>query len=392
VDKLVILKKIDFFKSLKNRDLEKISSFFHEALYRKDEVIFKEGEPGDSFYILKDGRVGITIRLNEDTNAEAELRVFEPHEYFGEMSLIDNSPRSATARAITDSVLFRIMKDDFIKVSLNYPGIITSLIRTMSDRIRATNEQFAHVLESLINKSKMAAIGSAASKIVHDIKTPITSIVLTAQQLEELFPNTKKFTGRIVKQTKILNEMVREILDFASGAMSSLEIVENELGSFFKNILESLEPLAAEKGIKIQLDNPVDSHIYFDALKIERTIINIVKNAVEAMERPGVITIRCKEKNGNLHIAIFDNGPGIPEDILQTVFDPFVSKGKTVGTGLGLSMCQKVVHDHKGSITACNLKKGGARFDIILPKRSESETRDRVGESNKKPRDKMGNL
>lgn len=382
MDKIVILRKIDFFKDLKNQDLEKISSFFHEALYRKNEVIFEEGEPGDSFYILKDGRVGITIRLNEDTNTEAELRVFEPHEYFGEMSLIDNSPRSATARAITDSVLFRIMKNDFIKVSLNYPGVITSLIRTMSDRIRATNEQFAHVLESLINKSKLAAIGSAASKIVHDIKTPITTIVLSAQQLEELFPDTKKFTGRIVKQTKILNEMVREILDFASGALSSLEIVENDLDSFFKEILESIEPLAAEKEIKIQLDNTVDSNIFFDALKIERTIINIVKNAVEAMERPGVINIRCKKKNGNLHIAIFDTGPGIPEDILQIVFDPFVSKGKTVGTGLGLSMCQKVIHDHKGSITACNPKKGGARFDIILPTKSESEKKDPVWKSN----------
>ncbi len=361
-----ILRNVPFFSSLSDEDLRQIAEYFRELTFNAGDVVFTEGEKGDSFYILKEGALEITKRIRDDLETEAELSTMEPYEFFGEMSLLDESPRSATAKAITDVIVLRMDKNDFLDVCIQHPQVIFHLTKTMSKHLRNTNNQFASVLDNLIKRNKLAAIGSAASKIVHDIKTPITVIVLTAQLIENLYPDTSKYIQRIVRQTGVLDDMVREILDFARGERINLDIKPVDMDTFCSNVMEDMYPIAKDRGIELRVINNVNKPVGFDQKRIKRTVVNIIKNSMEALGTSGDINVETRECEERLHIAIWDNGPGIPEDILPTIFEAFVTKGKKDGTGLGLAISKKVVSDHRGEITASNYD-GGARFDIYLP-------------------------
>ncbi len=361
-----ILRNVHFFDSLSNDELMIVSEHFHEMRLPAGKIVFSENEIGDSFYILKEGSLEITKKIRDDLDTQAELNTLEPYEFFGEMALVDESPRSATAKAVTDVVLLRMDKRDFLKICLQYPQVIFNLTKTMSKHLRNTNKQFATVLDNLITRNKLAAIGSAASKIVHDIKTPITVIVLTAQLLETLYPDTSKYIKRIVQQTSVLDDMVREILDFAKGERIALDIQPCCMDDLCSDIMEDMYPIAKDRDIELRVINHVENPVHLDRKRIKRTLVNIIKNAMEAVGKNGNIDIETKREDDRLHISIRDNGPGIPEEILPSIFEAFVTKGKTNGTGLGLAICKKVVNDHKGEITASNIERG-ARFDIYLP-------------------------
>lgn len=367
METLDLIRKVDFFSKLTEKDLSAISCYFEEVHYPKDSVIFEENTCGDSFFIIKQGQVEIIKRIEEHGSTEAELRMFEPYDYFGEMSLIDDYPRSATAKAYTDCILIRLSKDNFMQICLEHTTIIFSLIRTVSTRLRATNQRFVEIVDSLLKKSRMAAIGTAASKIVHDVKTPITVMILTADLISKLFPETTTFTEKIVKQAKSLDEMIREILDFARGEQSVLEMGEHDIDRFWEDATESYLPIAEQKEINIVFSNSMKNTVYFDAPRVKRVILNLVKNAVEAIPEKSTIQIQSFEEKNHWHVVIADNGPGIPEEIIDHLFEPFVTKGKKNGTGLGLAISQKLILDHKGSIGVTNQKDGGARFDITLP-------------------------
>ncbi len=361
-----ILRNVKFFDSLSNDELMIIAEYFHELHLAAGEIVFSEGDVGDSFYILREGSLEITKLIRHDLETQAELNTLEPLDFFGEMALVDESPRSATVKAVTDVVLLKMEKQDFLNICLQYPQVIFHLTKTMSIHLRNTNQQFATVLENLITRNKLAAIGSAASKIVHDIKTPITVIVLTAQLLESIYPDTAKYIKRIVHQTSVLDDMVREILDFAKGERIILSIAEIDMEELCADMADDMDPIAKDRGIKLSMINHVKNPVFIDRKRIKRTLINIIKNAIEALGSSGNVVVTCRQEGEKLHISVCDDGPGIPEEILPNIFDAFVTKGKSNGTGLGLAICKKVVNDHKGEIIASN-SDDGACFDIFLP-------------------------
>lgn len=363
-----IIRQIDFLASLDEQAIHNIADKFKEITFPKGTILFKENDQGDCFYVLKSGRVSLTKRVNIEDDTAGELIFFKPYEYFGELALIDDEPRSGTVTVSEDASLLKINKDDFLAICKDHPTVLFSIVRTMSRRLRDTNDRYIKMWDALIKEKKLAAIGSAASKIVHDIKTPITIIVLTAEVIEKLFDQVSPFTKKIIKQVRILDEMVREILEFARGEKSDLKITEVDLEIFFKELLEELNPLAEVSNVQLHLVNKVTEKIFFDMMKVHHTIFNIFKNALEAIgERGGKIEINSSIENNQLHISIYNDGPKIPQQVLNQIFEPFATYGKKSGTGLGLAICHKVIKDHNGELTARNLKEGGVLFDIYIP-------------------------
>ncbi|MBW6515541.1 MAG: cyclic nucleotide-binding domain-containing protein [Candidatus Cloacimonetes bacterium] len=365
---LEIIRQIDFLASLNEKAISEIADKFKEINLSKGTVIFKENEPGDCFYVLKSGRVSLTKRINIDDEASGELIFFKPYEYFGELALIDDEPRSGTVTVTDDASLLKIDKDDFLAICKDHPTVLFSIVKTMSRRLRDTNDRYIKMWDTVIKDKKLAAIGAAASKIVHDIKTPITIIVLTAEVIEKLFEQVAPFTKKIIKQVRILDEMVREILEFARGEKSDLKISEIDLEQFFNEMLDELNPLAEVSKVKLTLVNNVKQRVFFDSMKIHHTIFNIFKNGIEAIgERKGKIDINAEIVKDQLHISIYNDGPEIPQQVLNQIFEPFATYGKKSGTGLGLAICHKVIKDHNGDMYAQNLKEGGVLFDIYIP-------------------------
>lgn len=367
-----ILRKVDLFEELSSDYLVKLNNIAKVVSFPKNTYIFHENEIGDSFYIIIEGKVSITKIINIEANdQETSLMELTSDDYFGEMALIEEEGRSASALCMTNCTLLQFLKSDFINLCMENPHILLILTKKISSRLRETNERYVKTWDSLLRKNKLAAIGTAASKIVHDIKTPITIIVLTAQMLKSTFPDSAVSADKIIKQTKTLDSMVREILEFARGQQS--QVVKNtiDFSEFFNEILENTEPMADDREIKLIAKNRVESgHIVkFDEKKIRRVIINLIKNSFEALKFRGIVNFDASIEDNFLHLVISDDGPGIPEKIIDQLFEPFVTMGKSGGTGLGLAIVKKIISDHNGKITVKNKENNGAQFDIWLPEK-----------------------
>lgn len=342
------------------RDLERIR-------FPMGAAIISEHSMGDNLFFICKGKVEISKGLNNPETPFAQLSVLEPGQFFGEMGLIDDEPRCASVIALEDVELLVIPRDVFSTICFNHPIVMFNLMRTLSGRLRDTNERFVDLMDQMISKNRLMAIGMAASKIIHDIKTPLTVIVLTAQLIESIFPGSNEFTESIVKQTKMIDQLVREILDFAKGTETPVMIQKVDLDAFFHEITDVYVSALQGRNINFVVENKVTDYVHFDEGKIRRVLINLIKNASEAIPADGEIKIVAGISSGWLQISVVDNGPGISTKIREDLFQPFVSEGKAHGTGLGLAICKKLVQMHSGRLEFIPVQPHGCRFDIRIP-------------------------
>ncbi|NLK50683.1 MAG: cyclic nucleotide-binding domain-containing protein [Candidatus Cloacimonetes bacterium] len=357
----------DLFRGLSDDVIAKFEEQLQRVWYKRGEAIITEHSLGDSLYYIYSGRVEINKGLDDDDPPFAQLSILHPGEFFGEMSIVNNEPRSASAVALDDVELLLIPKNVFIDITFTYPEIMFNLVRTMSERLRDTNDRFVELMNQMISKNRLMAIGLAASKIIHDIKSPLTVIVITAQLLETLFPEGSEHAQNIITQTRLVDQMVREILDFARGVETDPFIQKVNLDSYFKDIKQSYGPSLKGRDITINIENKVNESVYFDLHRIKRVLMNLLRNSAEALTDKGEISITATLSAGWLQISVIDDGPGIPEDIRTDLFKPFITRGKSNSTGLGLAICKKIISEHKGRLEYIPIQPHGTRFDIRIP-------------------------
>lgn len=330
--------------------------------------VISEHASGDNLYVIIKGSVEITKDIAENyEDMIAQLKVLEVGEFFGEMSLLDNEPRSANVISIDNCELLVIPRERFSQIAYSNPKVMFNLIRTLSWRLRDTNQKFADVMEKLIAQNRLMAIGLAASKIIHDIKTPLTVTVLTAQMLETLYPEGKRFTDSIVAQTMAINQMVLEILDFAKGNVTPINPQKVDVEAFTQDILDTFGKTIIRSDVEFIIQNRVTQSVSFDESKIRRVLVNLLKNSYEAMKEKGIIRLDSLMDGNQLVFIVSDTGQGIPERIKANLFSPFQSEGKSQGTGLGLAITRKLVHEHKGTIEYKPNEPQGTIFIIKLP-------------------------
>lgn len=358
---------VGLFTGLSEDLIHDFSKDLKTVKYKKGKEILLENSEGSCLYVIKKGRVEINKALESMETPFAQLSEMSEGDFFGEMSLLNEAPRSCTVKAITDVELQEIPRDAFVNLSFNHPIVMFNLIRILSTRLRVTNERFTELMNEMIRKNRLMAIGMTASKIIHDIKTPLTVIVLTAQLIESLFPDSAEFTSSIVKQTKLVDELVRETLDYVKGIPQPIMAQKVDMAAFLKDLKDTYGASLKSREIKLVVENKCSEHVYFDEERIRRVIINLIRNSSEALEDNGEIRITASLASNWLQISVTDNGPGIPESIVPDLFKPFVTYGKPNGTGLGLPICEKIVQEHSGRMEFYPVKPHGARFDIRIP-------------------------
>lgn len=355
------------FQGLTEEEINSYDANLKRIKYKAGESVITEDEYADQLFYIRKGKVEIQKNLCSMETPYARLTVLGPGEFFGEMAVIDNEPRSASVRAAEDVELLMIPKEVFMQMSFKHPQIMLNLMRSLSVRLRETNVRFVELMDEMLSKNRIMAIGMAASKIIHDIKTPLTVIVLTAQLIENLYPNGGEYCQNIVKQVRLVDQMVREILEFARGEESTPLIQKINLDNFLEEIYKMHEGIFKGRNIKFTIENKIKEHVYFDENKIRRVLMNLIKNSSEALPSDGEIRVITNLASNWLQISVIDNGPGVPEKIRTDLFKPFVTEGKSNGTGLGLPICKKLVSEHKGRLEYMHQESGGSRFDIRLP-------------------------
>jgi PAS domain S-box-containing protein len=223
----------------------------------------------------------------------------------------------------------------------------------------------------LFQSAKMAALGKLAAGVAHQINNPLGGIGLFAQLLLEeynLEENARQDVQRILDDTQRCKETVKELLEFAR--QSTYKTKAQDINRALSRTLFLLEKHTIFQNIEIvqQLD-PNLPPVPCDLQQMSHVFMNLILNAAEAMEGSGRLAVNTVQKSeGWIRIGIADTGPGIPEDILPKIFDPFyTTKEEGKGTGLGLSVAFRIVQNHGGKLWVQNTDGGGAEFVIELP-------------------------
>ncbi|MGH2571309.1 MAG: sensor histidine kinase, partial [bacterium] len=223
-----------------------------------------------------------------------------------------------------------------------------------------------------IDGERLAALGRFATGIVHDFKNPMAVVLGTADLIESREPGNDRLVrqcGVIRTQVDRMNSLARDVLDYAKGR-SVLDVETVELDRWLREIAASHAAAFQRAGVKLAVDGSGELHVLFDPARMRRVIDNIVNNAREASRVGDTVTLRwSREELGDIRVEIADQGPGIPAELMERLFDPFVTAGKEGGTGLGLAIARKIVEDHGARLEVESTPGRGATFVLRLPEK-----------------------
>ncbi len=242
-------------------------------------------------------------------------------------------------------------------------------------KLAASFEQMQNNLDrvqrELVKGERLSAVGQMASSIVHDFRTPMTTLSLTADYLqrnETLDPlqRAKKF-GQLHDAVRRMNDMMQELFDYSKGDFQ-LNYEQVSIEAFAESLQKDFELQFEDSTIRFALSCRSVGKMYVDKGRLQRVLSNIINNARDAIQEKGMISVLIEEKNGNIRFAVEDNGIGIPEEIRADLFEPFVTSGKKKGTGLGLAIVKRIVELHNGTISFSSEVGKGTAFVITIPR------------------------
>jgi len=243
--------------------------------------------------------------------------------------------------------------------------------------IRGSKKSYLIMLESKLSiESIKKRQNQLINDVSHELKTPLTSLILIGDRLEEVISKKDRYlVKRLKKESKRLRKMVEETLEL-SKLESSESFNKNKKISISDLVMESwqtLKPLAEKKDIKINLLIPTKYFISADTENLKRAFINILDNAIRYSPANEEIQIEIFKRDSSVVMRVRDKGIGLEENEFNDIFsrfyrgDPSRTKFKKSGSGLGLSITKKIINNNKGFIKAFNHKDGGAVFETIFP-------------------------
>jgi signal transduction histidine kinase len=360
------LESVGLFQGLTSGEWQNLRRIAQERQFAAGQEIFREGDPGDGVYVIRDGLVEIAHVVNSQPH-----RVFSrpgPGEIFGEMAVIEDLPRSATATAVKDARVYFIPRDEMLALLKCSPGLAFTVLQEISRRLRDFNQLH---LREIIQAERLAVVGNFARSILHDLKNPLTVISLAAEALERpgISPERRaQSLGYIHMQVQHIKEMIGDILEFTQGASAKAAFSSVDYRQFVSKLLPELVADAGIKSVRIEPQNePPAFQLRLEPRRLRRVFFNLLHNAEDAMPGGGRLLLRFRQDEKEVITEVEDTGPGLAPEIVDRLFQPFATHGKSHGSGLGLSICKKIVEDHGGRIGARSEPGHGAIFFFTLP-------------------------
>ena len=250
--------------------------------------------------------------------------------------------------------------------------------QALSETLEETNRQLQRAEAEARRSERLAALGQMSAGLAHEIRNPLGvikgSAEMLAQKLADATPLARELAGYISSEVNRLNALVARFLDFARP--SQLELHPQNISEIVDRALEMVRSQSPDAQVQIERhDVPGLPEILADQQFCERVFVNLIQNAYQAMENAahvpkGVLRIsiapESSEGRAGVSIAIEDTGPGVPPEMREQIFNPFVTSKKE-GVGLGLAIVAKIVDDHRGWIRLESSSAMGARFHVFLP-------------------------
>jgi two-component system, sporulation sensor kinase A len=240
---------------------------------------------------------------------------------------------------------------------------ILSILRNVSERKRTQ--------QMLLRYERLAAVGQVIAGIAHDIRNPLAVLSSMTLHLKEKFEGSasvSKEVETITTQTNRLKRLMNDILDYAKGYTLVKQDIEPK--AFLEQCLKLVQTQVGVTHPKVEVRWKIGSPVVFfrgDRERLEQVLLNLILNAYEAVEKGGVVTLGFEATDRMVLLKVGDNGPGIPEAAVARLFEPFFTT-KKYGSGLGLSLSQKIVEAHGGKIEAEWVYPHGTLFAVHIPR------------------------
>ncbi len=272
---------------------------------------------------------------------------------------------------------FRPRSDDGMEVSLQdgrrVKLAISSLEPEAGQLIVLTDLTETRQLQSrLAHLQRLSTLGKMMASLAHQIRTPLSSALLYAQNLTSpklSSQSREQFQHKLVARLVDLEQQVNDMLLFARAGREQ-QVEPLSLQRLLTDVFAGVEALVEQQQSQIQIQLPEpDIQILGNPRSLAGAIQNLIQNSMQIIEQGVVLKLEARLDTANpqqVMIAVEDNGPGVPEHLRQQIFEPFFTT-RSQGTGLGLAVVQAVAHSHNGSIRYCPTTEGGARFELLFP-------------------------
>jgi signal transduction histidine kinase len=351
--------------------------------YPPESVVVREDEIGQTFFIIVQGEVEVTKKIDGQTQ-----RVLQRHrsgDFFGEMALIETSPRTATVRTLTPTTLLEISKDDFDTVLSQHPEMALVVMRTLTQRLRLAdqraiaelrqkNEELARANRELSQQEQFRS--EFLTTVAHELRTPLTSangyLTLIASgrikgdQVQNAVGRALRNVKRVVKLVNdilFLQEMDLILPDFHPIPMR--ELVSQAAAR------RSQQAIEANLSLRVQLEEDLPE-VMGDVEWLRRAMDALLDNAIKFSPHGGEICICATRNFGQVQLDVSDQGVGIRADQIDYIFERFqrvqqVGPHLFGGVGLGLPLVKQVVEQHGGTIEVHSVEGHGSTFSLSLP-------------------------
>ncbi len=312
----VLLALVDLFSGFEPKQLTQLARDFSLLPVPNGAEVCRQGEQPDAFYIVARGTFG-AYAVSVDGTREKLLRVMRRGEYFGEMGLVMDRPRSATVRAEGDGQVLRLERARFLQLVHDEPGVALRILRTVSHRLATVSFDVAEtsriaqeVLE--INQSLEASQAALKeldslrseflSSVSHELRTPLSTILISADNLldglaGELNPILQRSLRRIRDSTDRLVRLVTDLLDLSRLETGRMELRRERvaLRDVLQDTVETMRPAAARKGLDLTLAEDVhDVAMTADRDKVQQVLVNLLGNAVKFTPTNGRVTVGAR--------------------------------------------------------------------------------------------------
>ncbi len=395
--RLGVLAAAPVFGALPAESLRQVTASLREEIHGSGAVIFAEGDEGQDLYLLAAGRVQIAVRGGDPESPP--VRVVEAPGWFGEMSALTGSRRSATVTAVTDVTVWRLAGPIFERLLDEHGDFARAVMRMLCARIQAKDREFldqsalalsrARLSRELEEKKRLLEEVSRhksafLARMSHELRTPLTAIIGFAEVLldDALSPSDadrREFLGHIRASGRHLLGLINEVLDLSkieAGRMD-LQRASVDVGALVEDVAASMQPLAAKKDLRLShAVAPGVPALWADRAKVRQVLLNLVGNAVKFTPAGGTVAIRARrapdaDRHGWVEISVADSGIGIPAEEQARIFEEFQqvpgAGGTEQGTGLGLALAKRLVELHGGAIGVESAPGRGSTFTFTLP-------------------------
>ncbi len=241
--------------------------------------------------------------------------------------------------------------------------LIGGFMGALSERQNLLAEKVKDQQEQLARAARLESLGQLTAGLAHEIRNPLHAMRGTAEVLLDAVPEEAPehaVGGSLIGEIDRLSSVLKRFLDFAR--RSPPEVGPVDVGGVLRRGAELIAAQARKQGTRLELQDAASVTLRGDEEQVLQVLLAVALNGLQALEEGGVLVLQAHADG----FSVSNDGPPIPEEVLESVFDPFVT-AREDGTGLGLSVAWRIVQSHEGSIEAKNLEGGGVAFRIRLP-------------------------